>query len=161
MESGMEGTIIKEAEEFECTWQEEFEDVTNRNDDSIWVSFPVTYIKKDSTGVAALNNLQSKYDLRVKKNAESLEAAKCRLAKKVKEKSLKMGIKMYGVNQLYRMKVRALLLFPFLSKSLLGAIYVNVAHRDIKFGMYLASMVIGLVFDWNTTGVNFDSVLAA
>lgn len=138
---GRTGTIISMSEQLELEWDENFENVTTKGDDNLWISFPVTYIKKNVDGVTIMEKLTSKNDILMQKrlrNNEKIRLAKERLKLKMKNKVIKLGVQQYRTNALYRTKVRTMLAYAMLSKKLMKGVFLNNKYADFKTGLYLA-----------------------
>lgn len=159
---GRVGTVISMSEQIELEWDENFENVTTKNDDNLWVSFPLTYIKKNVDGVTIMEKLTSMNDMQTMKrlrNNEKIKLAKERLKSKMKNKVIKLGAHEYRTNTLYRTKVRSLLTYAVLSKKLMKSMFLNNKYANIKVGLYLACFSFSCLCEVSV-GLCSDFVLA-
>jgi hypothetical protein len=148
MESGIRGDIISSDDQLELEWEENFENVTTKCDDNLWISYKVPYIKHCWDGLKRmqlLSEMNESHTDRYKRNDERLRLAKLKLRKKQKEKVLSIGRKQYLNNMLYGMKVESLIQYAISAKILHHSMFLHHKYNDFKLGLYIFCQAFSLV----------------
>jgi hypothetical protein len=148
MDSGLTGDIISSDDQLELEWDENFENVTTKNDDNMWISYKVPYIKHCWDGIKKMQLLSEMHEThasRTARNAERLRIAKEKLLKKHKKKVLSLGEKQYRNNLLYRIKVETLIQYAIVSKKLHHGIFLHHQYNDFKLGLYLTCLTFNSI----------------
>jgi len=163
MDSGIQGDIISSDDQLELEWDENFENVTTKCDDNLWISHKVYYIKHDSEGrekMYKLDKMNEEYVSRSMRNQERIKKSKEMLKKKNKIKTLIAGEKQYLYNRAYRVKVDTLLQYAILSKNLCHGYLLHSRFNDLKVGIYLACLANSIIMVATGNSFCFSSMQA-
>lgn len=159
MDSGIRGDVISSSEQLELEWDENFENVTTKSDDNLWISFKVPYIKHCWDGIKRmqrLSEMNNSHCERVKRNEMRIQIAKDKLKIKQKKAVISAGTKQYQNNPIYRVKVNTLFSYAITAKCLHHGFFLHHRYNDFKLGTYLACLSISLAMELNDMrGSNF------
>jgi len=148
MDSGIVGDVISITDQLELEWNENFENVTSKVDDNIWVSVKVPYIKHCADGLKKMQLLSDMNDCKLDKifrNNERLRLAREKIRIKQKNKVKKLGEMQYKNNILYRMKVDTLLMYALSSKYYMHSFLLHSRFLDFKLGLYISCLSLSVI----------------
>jgi len=147
MDSGIKGDVISSSDQLELEWDENFENVTTKNDDNLWISFKVPYIKHQMDGInkmQKLSDLHEDYKSRTERNQRRLDVAKEKLRKKQKKRVLELGAQQYRNNAAYRVKVKTLMQYALTAKILHHGFLLHHKYNAFKLGLYIACLAFNI-----------------
>lgn len=152
MDSGIRGDVISSSEPLELEWDENFENVTTKCDDNLWISYKVPYIKHCWDGIKRmqkLSEMNESYCDRVSRNEERKRVVREKLRIKQKKKVQNLGAEQYKKNASYRVKVNTLFSYAIAAKYLHYSMFINRRYSDFKAGLYLSCLAFSFTMELN------------
>lgn len=150
IDSGIRGDVISSDDQLELEWSENFENVTTKCDDNMWISYKVPYIKHCWDGIKRMQRLDTMHGDYMgwqERNHERTKRAKEKLKLKQKKKVIKLGTEQYTNNPNYRVKVNTLTQYAILAKKLHHGFLLHHNYNDFKLGLYMTCMSFNILLE--------------